>query len=112
MQKFKVELLPSAWDDLEDISNYLSIKDSDLANRITGKIINSLRKLENFPNAGAYVPDDELRKNNFRMVISSPYISFYKFIDNIVFVYHIVHGAKEYSSLLKSHIRSDETNNI
>lgn len=108
MQKFKVELLPSAWDDLQEISNYLSLKDIELADRVTGKIIKSLRILENFPNSGAYVPDNELRKNNFRMIISSPYISFYRFIDEVVFIYHIVHGAKEYSSFLKSYIRTIE----
>ncbi|HHY38315.1 MAG TPA: hypothetical protein GX507_05245 [Clostridia bacterium] len=39
------------------------------------------------------------------MVIVHPYIAFYRFIGNKVVVYRILHGARNYSHLLKEKIR-------
>ncbi len=97
-------MLPTAWEDLQEIFDYIFINSPKAAENALEKIISSLRRLEQFPNSGVYAPDDELKKCGFRMVIASPYISFYQFIDNTVFIYHIVHGAKDYSNLLKPYI--------
>ena len=35
------------------------------------------------------------------MIIVDPYIAFYRFIDNKVFVYRILHGARNFPHLLK-----------
>jgi toxin ParE1/3/4 len=104
---YKVELLPTAWDDLQEIFDYISINSPKSAENTLRKIIGSLRRLEQFPNSGVYTPDHELKKYGFRMIIATPYISFYRLIDNIVFIYHIIHGAKNYSDLLKSYIQED-----
>jgi toxin ParE1/3/4 len=106
MKKYKVELLPTAWNDLQEIFDYISIYSPESATKVLDKIMGSLRRLETFPNSGSYVPDDKLRKHNFRMVIASPYISFYRLINNdMVYIYHIVHGAKNYKDLLKPYIK-------
>jgi len=104
MGKYKVEFLPSAWDDLQEIFDYILIDSPKAAENTLERIMNSLRQLEQFPNSGSYAPDKELKKYGFRMVIASPYISFYRFVDGKVFVYHIIHGARRYSDLLKSYI--------
>lgn len=101
---YKIELLPTAWDDLQEIFDYISINNPKAAKNILKKIMDSLRRLEQFPNSGSYAPDIELKKYGFRMIISSPYISFYRLVDNKVFIYHIVHGSKNYSELLKPYI--------
>ena len=103
MERCKVELLPAAWDDIQEIFEYISVDSLKAAEQTFEKIMHSLRRLEDFPNSGSYVPDEELKKRGFRMVIASPYISFYRFIENTVFVYHVVHGARDYSDLLKRH---------
>ena len=104
MQKYRVELLPAAWEDLQEIFDYIFLKSPKAAENTLDRIMRSLRKLEQFPNAGVYAPDDELKKYGFRMIIASPYISFYRFIDNTIFIYHIFHGAKNYSDSLKVYI--------
>lgn len=105
---YKVELLPTAWEDLDEIFDYISINNPNSAKKTLDKIIKSLRRLEQFPNSGAYAPDIELKKYGFRMVISSPYISFYRFIEDKVFIYHVVHGSKNYSKILKTYIDDEE----
>lgn len=106
MGKYKVKLLPAAWDDLQEIFDYILIDSPKAAENTLERIIGSLRCLEDFPNSGSYAPDKELKKYGFRIVIASPYISFYRLIDNTVFVYHIVHGARNYADLLKSYCTS------
>ena len=101
---YKVELLTTAWDDLQEIFDYISLNSPKSAESTLKKIMDSLRRLEQFPNSGAYAPDIELKKYGFRMVVSKPYISFYRLINNTVFIYHVVHGAKNYSDLLKPYI--------
>lgn len=101
---YKVELLTTAWDDLQEIFDYISLNSPKSAESTLNKIMSSLRRLEQFPNSGAYPPDVELKKYGFRMVVSKPYISFYRLINNTVFIYHVVHGAKNYSDLLKPYI--------
>ena len=101
MGKYKVELLPAAWDDLQEIYDYVFLENPQAAEDIIARIIRSLRQLEEFPNSGTYPPNMEFKKYGFRMVICSPYISFYRFINDTIFVYHIVHGARNYGSLFK-----------
>lgn len=104
MGKYKVEFLPTAWDDLQEIFDYILVDSPKAAADILERIMNSLSQLEQFPNSGPYAPDKELKKYGFRMVIATPYISFYRFIDGKVIVYHIIHGARRYSDLLKPYI--------
>ena len=40
-------------------------------------------------------------KFNFRMVNVEPYIAFYRFIDGKVYIYRILHGARDYIRILK-----------
>lgn len=104
MQKYKVELLPAVWDDLQEIFDYIFIDSPKAVEDTFERILNSLHRLEQFPNSGVLAPDKELKKFEFGMVVASPYISFYRIIENTVFVYHIVHGARKYAELLKPYI--------
>lgn len=104
MGKYKVELLPTAWDDLQEIFDYIFIESPKAAENTLQRIMDSLRQLEQFPNSGSYAPDKELKKYGFRIVVASPYISFYRFINNTVYIYHIVHGMRNYADLLKPYL--------
>lgn len=62
---------------------------------------NNIRRSRDAPHSGAQLIEHSLEKFNFRMIIVGSYIAFYRFIDNIVYVYRISHGARDYASLLK-----------
>ena len=61
----------------------------------------SLRRLEELPLSGAPLMERSLKKFDFRMVINDPYIAFYRFIDKKIYVYRILHGARNYGNLLR-----------
>ena len=101
MEKYCVELLPAADSDLDEIFDYIMAENPPAANGILESIMQSLKRLESYPHSGAPLLDRSLNKFNFRMVSVDPYIAFYRFIDNNVFVFRILHGARNYSHLLK-----------
>ncbi|MEW5919356.1 MAG: type II toxin-antitoxin system RelE/ParE family toxin [Bacillota bacterium] len=101
MGKCKIELLPAAYDDLNELSDYIMLDNPKAAAGMIDTIFQALRRLEDFPNSGAPLLERSLKKFNFRMVFVDPYIAFYRLIDEKVFVYRILHGARNYPHLLK-----------
>lgn len=102
MEKYDVELLPAAYADLDEIFDYIMADNPQAAAGmlVLDSIVQSLRRLENFPYSGAPLLERSLKKFDFRMVIAEPYIAFYRFIDNKVLIYRILHGARNYPHLL------------
>ena len=100
MARYEVDLLPAAYSDLDEIFDYILTENPQAAAEMLNRIMVSLRRLENYPNSGAPLFDRSLKKFNFRTVIVAPYIAFYRFLDNKVLVYRILHGARSYSHLL------------
>lgn len=101
MERYKVELLPATYSDLDEIFDYIMVENPQAADRILESIMQSLQRLESYPHSGAPLLDPSLKKFYFRMVIVDPYIAFYRFINKKIFVYRILHGARKYSYLLK-----------
>ncbi len=101
MRKYDVELLPAAYSDLNEIFDYILVDNPQAAENMLDKIMAALQHLESFPNSGTPLLERSLRKLNIRMVIVDPYLAFYRFIDNKVFVYRVLYGSRAYSHLLK-----------
>lgn len=102
MATYNVELLPAAENDLDDIFDYILLDNPDAAEKVLDEIITSLKLLEDFPLAGAKLLEGSLVHYEFRMVISDPYVSFYRVSEDTVFVYRILHGARDYIRILKN----------
>ncbi len=105
MIKHEIKFLPAAYLDLDEIFDYILVENPKAAGEILDSIMDSLRRLENYPNSGAPLLDRSLKKFNFRMVIAGSYIAFYRFIDDKILVYRILHGARNYPYLLKDMIK-------
>ena len=101
MGNYQIELLPLALEDLNDIVDYILLENPLAAEQTLAEIMNSIQQLEVFPEAGVRLIEKSLKVYDFRMVILDPYIVFYRFIDNMVYVYRILHGARDYIKLLK-----------
>lgn len=102
MSKYKVELLQPAWDDLAEIAEYYMMAYGvESAKRVTDRILDDLELLREFPLAYNYVPDEDLREEGYRKLISGKYVAIYRLINNVVYVYHIAHIATEYPKLFK-----------
>ncbi|HHU20249.1 MAG TPA: type II toxin-antitoxin system RelE/ParE family toxin [Bacilli bacterium] len=75
--------------------------DPFVAKETLNKLFKSFKILERFPSSGVKVIDDSLNRYQFRMIISEPYIAFYRIIGNTVYIYRILHGARDYIQILK-----------
>lgn len=96
----KVELLPTSWEDLKKIEDYYLLQSGvETALKVTDNILNSLERLEFFPDSGSLTPDKWLNHQGYRMVICERYVSIYRQIGDIVYVYHIADTQTEYTKL-------------
>lgn len=100
MRKYKVELLPTAWAELDEIADvHLQLVGPNSAQKITDKIFNSLRNLEDNPYIGSVPKYQILAEQGFRVLISGKYLCFYKVGTDTVEIYHIAEGRRDYPKL-------------
>lgn len=98
----KLILLDPAQRELEEIAQvHKDLVGPDSARKITDRIYHALARLEMFPLSGHIPQDRELRRDGYRLVVAGKYICVYRLIGDMVFVYHIAHGASNYPTLFK-----------
>ena len=103
--QYDVQILDPAQAELEEIADlYCSLVGPDSARRITDSIYDALEQLSRFPMSGPPMRDSELRKLGYHFVVVDKYIVIYRFIQNIVVVYHIFDGRSDYPTLFRSEV--------
>ena len=102
MPKCSVEILTPALKDIEKIADYYLLTVSpQSAEKITDKLLDAINMLEEHPLAGAEHSDHVLQEQGYRKLICSGYVCVYRIIDNIVYIYRVVHGSMDYPRLFK-----------
>ena len=87
-----VELLPAACEDLVEMA------DPQTAEKVTDAILDSLERLQEFPDSGSLTPDPWLNGLGYRMVISDGRnVSIYKRTGDIIYIYLIADTRTEYT---------------
>ncbi|MBN4050871.1 MAG: addiction module toxin RelE [Alkaliphilus sp.] len=99
MKKYNVKFLKPALDDLEEIVLYIAQDSPPMALKMYDNIIACSMKLETFPKLGRKVPDKKMNESGFRMLVLAPYIAFYRVINDTVYIYRVLHGARSYPLL-------------
>ena len=97
-------ILEPAQQELEEIAlMHLRLVGPNSARRITDLLYDTIERLEQFPLSGHPPRDRWLDREGYRYVIAGKYIAVYRFIEaeDAVFIYHIVHGARNYPALFK-----------
>ncbi len=98
--KCKVEILPSAWEDLKVIEDYYLIQfDVQTSIKVSNHILDVIERLEEFPDSGSMTPDEWLNKQGYRMVICKKHIVIFKQVNLVIYVYHIADTQTEYTKL-------------
>ena len=96
----RLEILPTAWKDLEQIEDWYAEQFSvQVAINISENILNSIENLKLFPNIGVFTPDEWLNEQGYRMVICGWHVAIYKIVDGIIYIYHIADTRTDYTSL-------------
>ncbi len=98
--KYKVEILPSAWEDLKKIQDYYLIQfDLQTTTKVSDYILNTIERLEDFPYSGSMTPDTWLNEQGYRIVISKKHVAIYRKIEETIYIYHIADTQTEYTRL-------------
>lgn len=98
--KYKIEILPTALEDLKQIEDYSALQfDMDTAIKVVNHILDVIERLEKFPDTGTLTPDKWLNTRGYRMVIIKHYVAIYRMIETAVYIYHIADTRTEYTKL-------------
>lgn len=81
-QKYKIEYLPIAEEDISNFIHYIMLDNPDAALSMANKFDRSMSILEDFPNSGAIPNDIRLQSLNYRILIVDPYLVFYVVLRN------------------------------
>lgn len=99
-KKYELKILAPAREEIIEIARiYKGLVGSNSAEKITNSIKKSLEHLRSHPDMGMALEDKELYLQGYRKLICGNYLCFYRLIDEVVFVYHIVDGRTEYKHI-------------
>lgn len=100
MEGYRVEILPTAWEDLKKTEDYYLVQfDVETALKVSDHILNALERLEHFPDSGSLTPDRWLNEGGYRMVVCGKHVAVYRCINEKIFVYHIADTQTDYTKL-------------
>lgn len=98
--KSKIKILPTAWEDLKRIQDYYRIEfNTQTAIKVSESILDTISRLEDFPDSGSMTPDNWLNEQGYRMVICKKHVAIYRVLNEVIYVYHIADTQTEYTKL-------------
>ncbi len=98
--KYRVRLLSIAEEDFSEIIAYIASENINAAEKIANRIEKNFELLSINPKLGRLPRDEEIRNLGYRYLIVQNYLIFYKIEGRTIFVHRILHGARDYKSLL------------
>ena len=98
--KYQIRLLSIAEEDFTEIISFIAADNPTAADAITNKIEKNLGLLSENPNLGRIPREEEIRNLGYRYLIVQNYLIFYTIEEKTIFIHRILHGARNYRSLL------------
>jgi len=98
----KIRINPVATADLQGIKNYISEDSVEAAKKTVKEIIDKIERLAELPEMGTMLMHKIRLKTKYRYIICGQYLIFYIYENNIVSIQRILHGKRDYMSLLKN----------
>jgi len=100
MRNYDIRYLPIAEDDLNEIVDYLLEFSINAANAFIDELEGLEEQLSTFPEAVSLMRNKDLRSKGYRMAVVGEYLLFYILRNKGVYVMRIIHGKRNYQSLL------------
>ena len=98
--KYQVRLLKIAEEDFTEIISFVASDNPTAADAIANKIEKNLELLSENPNLGRIPREEEIRNLGYRYLIVQNYLIFYTIEARTIFIHRILHGARNYKTLL------------
>ena len=96
--EYTIRLLRAAEDDLSEIVNYIAADRPSAAEALAAKIEMNLNLLSKNPQLGRIPNEEELMRLGYRYLVVQNYLIFYTLEEQDIYVYRILHGARDYLS--------------
>jgi len=98
--KYQVRFLSIAEEDFTEIISFIAADNPTAAYAMANKIEKNLELLSENPNLGRIPREEEIRNLGYRYLIVQNYLIFYTMEEKTIFVHRILHGARNYKTLL------------
>jgi len=97
---FSVRLLSIAEEDFTEIISFIAADNTKVALNLADKIGKNLALLADNPLLGKSPSDSDLKQLGYRYLIIESYLIFYTIEKRTILVHRMLHGARNYKSLL------------
>ena len=97
---FSVRLLSIAEEDFTEIISFIAADNTKVALNLADKIGKNLELLADNPLLGKSPSDSDLKLLGYRYLIIENYLIFYTIEKRTILIHRILHGARNYKSLL------------
>jgi len=97
--RFEINYLPIAEEDLNEIINYFLKDNPEYAIKILELFDQSISRLSEFPYLGFVPKDDIIAQMNYRILCVESYLVFYTFVNDVIEIHRIINGKRKYDYL-------------
>jgi toxin ParE1/3/4 len=97
---FSVRILSIAEEDFTEIISFIAADNTNAALNLADKIEKNLELLADNPLLGKSPSDSDLKLLGYRYLIIENYIIFYTIEKRTIIIHRMLHGARNYKSLL------------
>jgi plasmid stabilization system protein ParE len=99
---YKLQYSRLALLDLKEIEEYISEESlsSDVAENVVMNILDTVKKLESFPEIGTQIDKFVPFVSDYRMLVADNYLVFYRLEESNVYIDRIIHSRRNYIRIL------------
>lgn len=98
--KFHIRLLRIAEEDFTEIISFIADDNPTAAEAMAVKIEKNIELLAENPMLGRIPRDEDIKNLGYKYIIIQNYIIFYTIEEKTILIHRILHGARNYKSLL------------
>jgi toxin ParE1/3/4 len=97
-KKSKIKYTPAAVDDMDEIFSYISQENVAAAQKLLSELDYRIGGLADFMQMGSVLSEDDftLIQRGYRFIVVSPYLFFYRIVNDTVIIHRILHGRRDY----------------
>lgn len=105
----EIQFSPEAIADLQETKQYITdeLCNEQAANNTIARILASIRQLERFPKMGAPLSSVIDLDTDYRFLVSGNYSSFYRYMDETVYIVRVLYGRRNYMQILFGEPKED-----
>ena len=97
---FNVRFLSIAEEDFTEIISYIAVDNLKAAENLANKIEKNLLLISENPQLGKTPSDPDIKLLGYRYLIVENYLIFYTIEKRTILIHRVLHGARNYKSLL------------